>query len=83
MNLKTFAIIIISFSVFLGIYFFSMFSAITLLIGVGIGVLIHKPISEIFTSFQKGIYLSEKENMLHRKLQLEKELEKLKNEGVA
>lgn len=80
MNIRTFVIICVGLSVFLGIYFFSMFMAFALLGGVGLGLVLHKPVNEIFKSFQRGIYLSEKENMLHRKKELEAELEKIKNE---
>lgn len=82
MNLKTFAIIIVGFSVFMAIYFFSMISALTLLLGVGIGILVYKPVNEMFKSFQKGIYLSEKENIMHRKKELETELEKINSEKI-
>ena len=80
MNLKTLIIIGVGFSVFLGIYLFSMLSAIALLVGVGLGVLISKSVNDIFKNFQKGIYLSEKANISHRKKELESELEKL-NKG--
>ena len=51
MNLKTLIIIGVGFSVFLGIYLFSMFSAIALLIGVGLGIFLSKPINDIFNNF--------------------------------
>jgi hypothetical protein len=73
----------VAFSAFLGVYLFSMLSAMALLIGVGLGVLIAKPINEVFKGLQKNIYLSEKQNMIHEKRELEAKLEKLKNEGVA
>ena len=80
MNLKTLIIIGVGFSVFLGIYLFSMISAIALLVGFGFGVWQHDSISSIFKNYQRGIYLSEKADMEHRKKQLEAELDRL-NKG--
>jgi hypothetical protein len=78
MNIKTILIYVSGISIFLVIYFLSMISAITLLIGVGLGLLIFKPVNEIFKNIQRGIYLSEKQEMVNRKKELESELEKLK-----
>ena len=77
MNLKTLIYIIIGVSVFLGIYLFSMFSALALLVGFGFGVWMHDWINDIYKSYQKNIYLSEKAEIENRKRELESELEKL------
>jgi len=77
MNLKTFVAIIIGVSLFLGVYLFSMFSALALLVGFGLGVWQHGVITNLFKNYQRGIYLSEKNNMANRKKELEAELEKL------
>ena len=42
MNLKTLILIIVGTSIFLGIYLFSMVSALALLVGFGFGVWQHK-----------------------------------------
>jgi len=80
MNLKTIIIVIIAFSVFLGFYLINMVGALALLIGVGFGVGLHNWITGIIDKLQKNIYLSEKNNMEHRKKEIEAELEKL-NKG--
>jgi hypothetical protein len=77
MNLKTFVAIIIGVSLFLGVYLFSMFSALALLVGFGLGIWQHSVITNLFKNYQRGIYLSEKNNMANRKKELEAELEKL------
>jgi len=77
MNLKTFVAIIIGVSLFLGVYLFSMFSALALLVGFGLGIWQHGVITNLFKNYQRGIYLSEKNNMANRKKELEAELEKL------
>jgi len=77
MNLKTFVAIIIGVSLFLGVYLFSMFSALALLVGFGLGIWQHGVITNLFKNYQRGIYLSEKSNMANRKKELEAELEKL------
>jgi hypothetical protein len=77
MNPKFFVYIIVGMSVFLGIWFFSMFVALGILVGFGFGVWWHDWITNIFKNYQKGIYLSEKANMEHRRKELESELEKL------
>ena len=78
MNLKTLMFIAVGISVFIGIYLISMISTLTLLIGFGFGVWLHNWIKDIFKNYQKGIYLSEKADMEHRRKELESELEKLK-----
>jgi hypothetical protein len=54
-----------------------MISAFTLLVGFGLGIWQHKYIDDIFKNFQKGIYLSEKANIVNRKKELQDELERL------
>ena len=79
-NLKTIILIIVGVSVFLGIYLFSMFVALSLLVGFGFGVWLHKYFTDIFKNYQRSVYLSEKNNMEIRKKELESELEKLKGD---
>lgn len=81
MNLKTLILIIIGTSIFISIYLFNMFVALSLLVGFGFGVWQHKYITDILKNYQKGIYLSEKANMEKRKMELESELEKLKRDA--
>lgn len=75
--LKNFVLIIVGISVFLGFYLFSMIGALALLVGFGLGVWQHGVITNLFKNYQRGIYLSEKNNMANRKKELEAELEKL------
>ena len=80
MNLKTIFILIIGSVVFVGIWVLNIGIALALLCGSGIGILISKPIKEVFNNVQRNIYLSEKENISSRKKELQSELEKL-NQG--
>jgi hypothetical protein len=80
MNIKTIFIIIISAVVFVSIWIFDKGYALSLLCGAGIGILISKPVKDIFKDINWKIYLSEKENISKRKVELESELEKLKKE---
>jgi hypothetical protein len=81
MNLKTLLYIVVGLVVFIGIWLFNMVSGVALLIGFGLGVLLHNYFNSLFKNWQKGIYLSEKEDMIHRKLELETELKKLEDEN--
>ena len=78
MNLKTFVLIIIGVSTFLGVYLFSMIGALAILVGFGLGYVFHPFLYDIYKSYNRNIYLSEKADMAHRKKELESELEKLK-----
>ena len=80
MNIKTLVFIIIGISVFIGVYLLSMISALSLLLGFGLGVWQHDYITNILKNYQRGIYLSEKADMQNRKKEIEAELEKL-NKG--
>lgn len=81
MNLRNLLLIVIGTVTFIGIWLYNMFSGVTLLIGFGFGILLFNWLNGIFKNWQKGIYLSEKAEMVHRKLELEKELEKLESES--
>ena len=80
MNLKTLLYIVVGLVVFLGIWLFNIISGIALMIGFGLGVLLHNYFDSLFKNFQKNIYLSEKSDMRKRKIELEAEIEKLKKE---
>lgn len=80
MNLKTLGIIILGLVVFLGIWLFNMVSGLALMVGFGFGILLHGYLKDIFNNFQKNIYLAEKSQMIHRKIELESELEKINKE---
>jgi hypothetical protein len=80
MNLKTLLYIVVGLVVFIGIWLFNMVSGIALLIGFGLGILLHNYFDSLFKNWQKGIYLSEKADMIHKKLELEAELKRLKEE---
>lgn len=67
MNLKILLYIVIGLVVFLGIWLFNMISGVALMVGFGFGVLLHNYFRDIFKNWQKGIYLSEKADMEHRK----------------
>ena len=58
-------------------YLFSIFSALAIFVGFGFGVWLLGVITNLFKNYQRGIYLSEKNNMANRKKELEAELEKL------
>ena len=77
MNLKNILVLIIGTVIFVVIWFFSIVVALSLLCGSGIGLLVFKPIKELFNNLQRNIYLSEKENISSRKKELESELEKI------
>lgn len=77
MNLKTLIYFVIGISVFLGVYLFDMFYALTLLVGFGFGLLLNNYIKDIFKNFQKSVYLSEKSERENRKRQIQAELEQL------
>jgi hypothetical protein len=80
MNIKNLIYIITGLITFLGIWLFSMFAGVTLLIGFGFGILLYSWINNLFKKYQRNIYLNEKAGMAHRKLELEKELEKIESE---
>lgn len=79
-RIRNLIIMIIGLPVFLGIWLYNMFSGVTLLIGFGFGILMFNWFNGLFKNWQRSVYLSEKADMVHKKLELERELEKLKDE---
>ena len=77
MNLKTLLYVIVGLVSFLGVWLISILSGVALLIGFGLGILLHNYFDSLLKNFQKSVYLSEKADMEHRKKELQSELEKL------
>jgi len=80
MNIKTLIIVIIGVAVFVSIWLFSMFIALALLCGFGIGVWWHNWFIGIFDNIQKNIYLEQKVLIEKKLMDLDIEREKLKKE---
>lgn len=83
MKIKILIYLIVGFTAFNAIWLFNMLSGLALIIGFGFGILLHGWFTGIFKNWQKGIYLTEKKEMQHRKIQLEAELKQLEKDKDA
>jgi hypothetical protein len=80
MNKKQIIYIIAGTSIFIVIWLFNMLGGVSLLIGFGFGILMHNFVTSFFKKWQRGIYLNEKKDMEHRKVEIEAELKQLEKD---